>query len=294
MMLSSLLDVIDKLIRKKKPLGNVASIDGAVIEFLREIAYAEKFDFGTIVTEQTTERQFTSGASLPMFKMPDITDEEMQFWFDGLLPLPADVCWYEFRVTNKKNYDSVSGLLIKKDKNGIAWAQRIEYNHKGATDYMCDGTWVSLKDRRNLIWKNADDLRSRQLKMLSIEQQYDLFGSSAMLMLYFTLMINSKTTEVRRVAPTAKQQSLRKQLRKTPLPAHTIVTIVPQRFIDEARKADGEKGTHASPRIHWRRSHLRTINKGLHNEKKLVIARQIVGRRELGEVKHDYVVRMQT
>lgn len=76
------------------------------------------------------------------------------------------------------------------------------------------------------------------------------------------------------------------------LPSHTTVTIVPQRFIDEAREADGTKGTHASPRIHWRRSHVRTYNRGLPNERKIVIARQIVGRRELGEVTHDYVVRM--
>lgn len=290
MMLSSMLDVINKRVRKGKSLENDHSPAKAVEEFLKFIAIAEKFDFGVLPCEKMEADG--KGFNIPYFKIPSMTEDEIGFWFEGLIPLPADVCYYEFSLSEEQGFTGISGLLIRKDRNGDIWTQRVEGPQGNDLDYIIDGTWTRSNRNDTITWINDDVDRFAALSMLHSEKLKDYFGSAPMLAMYLTLMINSKTTDIVRSVPTAKQQSLRKQLKKLPLPLHRIVTIVPQRFIDEAHEADGTKGTHASPRIHWRRSHVRTYNRGLPNERKIVIARQIVGRRELGEVTHDYVMRM--
>lgn len=289
MILSSLLDVIDKNVRKNKGHGKLAH-SAAVKEFLELIQEAEKFDFGVIAKEVHASKKFGhSGLELPFFKMPEITDEELDFWLQGLLPLAHKIVWYEFTVRNH-----TSALLLKRDENNHVYCQRIEYYDNSNTRYMIDGTWARLTEEKNIQWQNANVDWTKALQSLPPDQAYDLWGSSVLLGVYLTLMINSKTTELRTVHPEPRQQSLRKQLKKTPLHSHTVVTIIPKRFIDEAVEADGEKvkGTHASPRIHWRRSHVRTYHRDTPRERKVVIARQIVGRRDLGTVTHDYVVRI--
>jgi hypothetical protein len=98
-------------------------------------------------------------------------------------------------------------------------------------------------------------------------------------------MLNSRSTEKRTVEGGPKPSGNRH-----PLPAHTVVTIVPKRFVGE--RPDGERGTHASPRLHWRRSHLREY-KAPSGEvyHRIVIPRCLVGKDELGAVTHTYRVR---
>lgn len=105
-------------------------------------------------------------------------------------------------------------------------------------------------------------------------------------MIYMSLMINSQTTEVRKVEPNAASNRLRRMRGKLPIKGHTRVTIVPKYFIVHM---NGHGGWHN--RLHWRRTHVRTYHRGEPNERKKVIARMLVGKRELGEVDHAYKIK---
>lgn len=190
------------------------------------------------------------------------------------------VCWYEFKLNGVP-----SGILIRTGDDGHIWATRAEPN-------MIDdvwGSWVN-SDSGNEFAIEATKSTLSMISKLPKSEFAKIWGTTPALMVYLTLMLNSKTSEVNTVRPSAAQIRLRRQLNKTPLFSHKIVTIVPQRFIREA-ELEGEK--HGSPkRLHWRRSHLRIYHRGQHNELKVVIARCLVGRRELGEVTHDYIVKL--
>ncbi len=292
MMLNSLLDDIKKRIKLGKSVATTASLESSVHEFLKLVPLAEKFDFGLLQVEFVEDRPLMNGGRLPMFRLPTVTEDEIDFWFEGLIPLPSDCCWFEFKVSNEQGLDAISGLLVQKRADGSIWSQRIECATSKDKDYMIDGTWSSLTIDRTVKIVNSDKDRDAQIKRLHPKRRMEMFGTSALMTVYFCLMINSKTTELRKVVPSKDQQSLRRQLKKEPLPNHTVVTIVPKRYINEAKDVAREKGTHASPRLHWRRSHLRIFHRGTDKERRIVISRHLVGRRELGEVTHDYMVRM--
>jgi hypothetical protein len=290
MMLDKLLHKIDWHMDRQRSPAVGMSTDYGVIDFLSLIFRAERFDFGSLTCEAVDNITDTYDEHYKAFRLPSLTDEELGFWFEGLLPLPSPICWYEFKVG-----DVISGILAKTDADGRISCQRVEYFEDG--EYLIDGTWVTLLEDKKIRFCNEDGERLERLRSIGKDKAYDLFGSSALIIIYLTLMINSKSTEVHKHVPTKAQQSLRLQLRRKPLPEFTVVTIVPKRYFDEAGTYDElvkwkDGKVHSFKRMHWRRSHLRIIHKGLHNEKKIVIARMLVGRRELGEVKHDYVVRM--
>lgn len=77
---------------------------------------------------------------------------------------------------------------------------------------------------------------------------------NAYLAVYLTLMLNSKSTDIVREAAPAKLNKIRERKGQTPLYDHTVVTIVPNRYVD---RGEGQGGTHATPRLHWRRTHKR-------------------------------------
>jgi hypothetical protein len=266
MILPELIDFV----KKKKYLKIKSSVysEKAIEEFLILAEKAECFSFGKLPLEV--------GKDGNSFSPPKITDTEYQIWEEGLIPLPAPVCWYEFYIG-----DILSCILIKSENNKI-YSQRIEF---GKDFFVLDGTWSEEIDRKTFI-SNNDVKIANAISKFSEKELANLYGSNPTLVMYMTFMLNSKTTEIERFVPDKSQIRLRKQLGKSVLRPYTIVNIVPVRYIAETRGS----GTHASPRLHWRRSHIRVLYRGTPNEKKIVIPRFLVGLRELGEVKHDYVV----
>lgn len=104
---------------------------------------------------------------------------------------------------------------------------------------------------------------------------------SGPLAVYLTLMLNSKSSEVTTSPAPKALNAARTKRGHTPLADHRIVTIVPKNY-SHVKGADGID--RRSPRLHWRRSHLRKLPTG----KSIVIARMLVGKAELGEVSHEY------
>lgn len=61
---------------------------------------AEKYDFGNLPFERGEE-----GTSA--WRLPDLTLAEKSFWVDGLIFLPAPICWFEYQMGN-----NWTGILV--------------------------------------------------------------------------------------------------------------------------------------------------------------------------------------
>jgi hypothetical protein len=246
----------------------------SLTNFLRLSTQAEKFNFGELPLESMSDEE---GG----FHLPTLTDDEREWWFTGLIPLPAPICWYEFSLNN-----IVSGLLIRKANDGRIWVTRNEPN-------FIDDVWVSWNkndDKYDDIAIEANEKAMKFIERTSQKQINQIWLANGHLAAYLTLMINSKSSEVKRVTISKDSNRLRRQLNKVPLSDHTRVIIVPQRYLSEA---SSETKPGSPKRLHWRRSHLRILHRGLPEEKKIVVARHLVGKRELGEIIHDcYEVRI--
>jgi hypothetical protein len=120
-------------------------------------------------------------------------------------------------------------------------------------------------------------------------------AADVMLSIYLCLMINSKTTELRLEKAPPKLNAARVKTGKAPLHDHSVVSIVPVRYI---RDSEGEaKAMRRSPRLHWRRSHLRRIDHQTPKAKQLsngqwgiLITRFLVGAADKGAISHEYRV----
>lgn len=314
--------VIDAL-RGGKGLIKMPGVDEASRNHVAGlIEVAQKFDFGDLALEATAE--------VGHWSLPRLTDDELSFWREGLLPLPFASVWYEFVIG-----DSRSGLLVV-ESNGEWIVNRIDYvigkevlfdqiacvvklataiqaatpivttmDHKaykaGAEKLAAAGDWVG-DDREFKVDLIGNDIFLKGMRNNKSFLSGNL-GMNVPLAIYLTLMLSSRTTEVRQAeVPSEKLIKAQRRRGKTPLPPHRIVRIVPERF-QQAAEAEG----HASrrpPRLHWRRSHVRhyeervpsaqwapnRVHKGKTGWWVSVIARMLVGRADLGEVSHEYFV----
>lgn len=255
---------------------------------------AERFDFGDLILEKHDEEYpLYTGDDGQQWKAPKLSEDELEFWFEGLIPVPAPICWYEFAINS-----CISGFIVIDDEEGHIAVQRIEFEKtpNNPASVLIDTVWAWLNRDRTVGITITDD-RSRELLTKKLKNDpgwaSTMYGTGPYIMIYLTLMINSQTTEVRKVVPNADTNRLRRLRGKALLKPHTVVTIVPIRFIDEEKTNNNHPGSGSKKRLHWRRSHLRTYHRGEPEEFKKVIPRFLVGRRELGEITHEYRIKAQ-
>jgi hypothetical protein len=232
------------------------------------IEKAEKFDFGHLMLEKNADESY---------KLPELTADEREFWASGLIPLPFPLCWYEFTLG-----ESRSGLLITQDDS--KWfIERLDFNDQHV---LFDEIGTEIDRDKTAHSGEIEVILVGNKTILDLMKQGDFlirahFGASGPLAVYLTLMLNSKTTQVRTEHAPPKLQRAQVRRGHTPLPDHRVVRIVPDEYLHE----QGPGGvTRRSPRLHWRRSHLRHLPNG----NVIVIARMLVGKAELGEVSHEY------
>ena len=260
------------------------------------ITRAQKFDFGDLILERLPE---IDGG----WKSPKLTEDEKGFWREGLIPLPYPVCWYEFTLGGCR-----SGILVYEDAAGLWHDERIDY----LPDCVLFTGCVTTADPRNAyepdgrmtLTIGGNTVFAHELAVNDNRALRSNIGISMPMVIYFTLMLNSRTTEQEPAhigLIYAKLNKARAKRGHAPLQEHTIVHIVPQRFRETT---DGQGHTHASPRLHWRRSHTRCYDRHTlsskwapeweHEGRKgwwvAVIPRALVGKAELGEVSHEYRV----
>ena len=85
---------------------------------LRErIAVAEKFNFVSVplVFEESK------------FRLPKLTEDEVEAWNGSLIPLPAPACWYEFSL----NGGQILGVLVinSPEHPDEWWIDRVDINN---------------------------------------------------------------------------------------------------------------------------------------------------------------------
>jgi hypothetical protein len=238
----------------------------------KRIEAAVKFDFGELMLEGNGKT----------YEIPALSDAEREFWRDGFIPLPFTTCWYEFAVKSSR-----TAMLI--EDRGEGWIiERIDFA-EGETLY--DGIVVALPKATALApgggWHLPVMGNTSLIEKLDSKGQFmqQAIGAMAPMAIYLTLMLHSRTTEIREEIPPPKLNRARLKRGVTPLARHRVVTIVPTRFRAEHTTVPGEK--RRSPRLHWRRSHLRHLKDG----KTVVIARMLVSKAEFGEVSHEYRIK---
>lgn len=265
-----------------------------VADMAKLIEGAHKFDFGELILE--VKENIPSG---PVYALPALTADEMGFWRDGLIPLPFETCWFEFTLNGFR-----SGFLVQ--EVGTRWTvSRVDWL---PDEVLVDGIQTTV-DRAYASEDFAIMITGNTRLYHQLHEHSDTkfsatansIASSPPLVVYFALMLNSKTTEaVKAPAPAAGLNRSRVRRGRAPLQEHSIITIVPARFRTQER-ADG-KG--APRRLHWRRSHVRHYDRHTpasrwspnleHAGKKgwwvAVIPRMLVGHADLGEVSHEYRV----
>ena len=96
-------------------------------------------------------------------------------------------------------------------------------------------------------------------------------------------LLSSPDCEVVRVPAPDKLNIKRAKRGRGPLFSHHVLKIGGAR-----QYGGGGERTHASPRKHWRRGHVRTLHRGAADEKKIILGPTIVGGR--GFVSKDYEV----
>lgn len=266
---------------------------------------AQKFDFGDLHLEPMKD-------DVGQWKLPEFTDDERDFWIQGLIPLPYPAVWYEFTLNRSR-----SGLLVwqRGEDDSIWMVERIDYTQNGVL-------FMGIVSILNRFRATNDSLHIEiggntelyDILLRSTERNPDMqyvtgsnINTAAMLALYMTLMLNSRSTEIEPgPPPPPKLNKKRASAGHTPLAEHSIVRIVPERYRNAAQKE--AVGTHRPPRLHWRRSHLRHYDRHTPSSKWVpnathegktgwwiaVISRQLVGRSDLGEISHEYRIEEKT
>lgn len=308
--------LLDDLLGKVNRSGLIKfpGSDAAIPEFVDLVRKAEKFSFGTLPLVQDTDLKNSIGGRA-LWVQPQITKVEHEAWDEGLIPLPGPVCWFEYLLG-----DEPSGMLVLKTEQDIK-VQRTDYNPKTGSGVFTGcwvekapvepGTALQYKDdtpapyfqRGEGLYQVTGPQKAIDFSRLAKEQGKDVLNlaSDHYLTMYLTLMLYSSTTEFKQEDAPAKLNKARVRSGHEPLPPHRIVTIVPGRYVE---RKDAQGGTHASPRLHWRRSHKRHFDRQTGNAKWLsnevykgqtgwyvtIVPRCLVGLAELGEVSHEYRV----
>lgn len=289
--------VLDVPNRRGYPLL-VSGATGADIEAVRtwlagvvhDLADAHPFTFQNIPFERDGFR--------PVY--PACDPEEFAFFNEGLVPVPYPLAWFEYEGAG-----ATSGLLVKETGQLVElvefskvtvsgfthvrvfpWVQQIYRGGPASLPAGVQPTFQSdasmLKDRETRLTKGVLDplglyLRGKtyEAAQMGVDPTSDevdmvMLRESGFLV-YLLVMLGSRSTETQVDQPGKFANRKRREKGLRPLPAVTTVRVVP-RWIVERLRAEGED-IHASPRMHWRRSHLRTLSEG----RRIVIPRCLVG-----------------
>jgi len=293
LMLPHLIDDLEGRV-KHSTLIKIPGSEHSVDNFLVLVKQAEKFSFGEIPLERNPNPK-EAIAGIPVWMQPEITEVEQEAWDLGLIPLPAPICWYEYILGGEP-----SGCLVI-GTGGEIRVQRVDYNAKQRKGVF-SGVFVEKESPGQYIAHGPKPATDFIRNLHKAGKRVMNLSADHYLVTYLTLMLSSLTTDIHVVPAPHRLNKSRMKAGNAPLPPHRVVTIVPDRYVD---RGPSQGGTHRSPRLHWRRSHKRhhehrtpsavysphEVHKGLTGWWITLIARQLVGKKEAGEVSHEYFVR---
>ena len=253
------------------PLRLIGTTTAQASAFAELINDAEKFDFGELPLEPDPTEP---GKLL----LPPLTPVEREAWTDGLIPLPAPLCWFEFTLQGYR-----SGILVRDGWtcSRYDWVKELMFDGHAAR--ISDGMMSPSSKNLEVVIKGTIMTRDPAL----LRQIYGMIPPTA---IYLALMLCSRSTEVTQSdEPARKLNVARAKMGRAPLEQHRIVRIVPETCLRAARAEQG-LSDRLPPRLHWRRSHIRVLHRGTAEERRVLIPRFLVGRASDGEVSHEYRV----
>ena len=283
------------------------------VESARLIEHAQKF----VLNPGTVPQEIRDGASA----------YTRQLMAAKIFPMPFDICLFEFGPTGIIEQPQGPGLVFTPENDWLwilAWREKIEERTAGWAVYFRafiqtgkDGSPASLAGVGRFFTDDFDDSGERSyFDLIGVDEEYERIrqqhriapGVSALPMDHVVfnnfvhnmmerafanllgvlgLMSTSAGVSMETVRPKKKFiNALRAKKGKTLLEyEHRTICIDPALTRMPGMVSAG--GSHASPRLHWRRGHIRTLVAG----RKVEVKPCIVGDVSKGTIVHDYLLR---
>lgn len=233
----------------------------------RYIMAAEKFDVSDLVPVFDTALMLTA---LDAFE-------------NDMLPMPYSICFFNMDKTPFGNLDKVvqgygTYCMVAEDRG----------DHIFVFKYLCfENRWQSFRFHVDIL-KTKD--RNAMFRMVPAKwlpsgvtpSDGEKAGAVEAGQKVLQILACMETSHVSRqtVLPPPRLNKAREARRVSPIYSHTIVTI----NMASVEGGGGESTGHASPRLHWRRGHIRTLPSG----QKTKVRPCLVGNPILGMTTHEY------
>jgi hypothetical protein len=202
---------------------------------------------------------------------PAIDVEEIEFIASGLVPLPHDKFWLETKVARTDGGPPLHLMWFVWQTEG--YFQAIPLSLNGDT-LVVHGMIIDFDRNRDA----SQTLRLTDMLNQNLSKNFLLeYVLHAEFICYFLIMINSRSTTVELQQAPPKLNKARLKSGKAALRDHRAVTIIPHGLKRQSKH--NESGSlRSSPKIHWRRSHIRQQANG----NRVLVSRCIVGLRDDG------------
>lgn len=218
-----------------------------------------------------------------------ITEEESRMFAQGTIPMPFDVCWFEYETEQSSQLKRC--YLAMRDPNDasrimIMWFLWITLTG-GRNVCMTDLEITSFAIGLNGDYIAIDTTQNFSMPWEVKEKLGDAFpGKEPPALAYndvgmICIMLCSKTTEVVKVAEPTALNKKRAKAGKAPLKQHYVIDVIPREIRLLMRRddagGDGRESSHV--RLHWRRSHMRRLGNG----REVPVVRCLVGYRSIDD-----------
>jgi len=206
-------------------------------EMIDLVGEAEWFDFGEIDEK----------------RLGDTWNDAMPFAKAGLVALPFPICVFRFRLKTAKGALDVLLLCADVDVDRPLLATATGATISVSTFFVGSTMVPYLSDFFTLCGTHVH----------SLDPKDKAAGSAAHAFLFLWLVLNTKNLDHRVFEPPDKLNKARAKNHKSPLRRVTYIDSSKYgRALDETRAMERVPGTHASPRMHLRRAHLRHLKDG--------------------------------
>lgn len=233
------------------------------------------------------------------------TTEHVDFGFElfkrGLFVPPFPITFYSGRALGTNH-----GAMIESADSGdgsndlfyitVFCETRSEIGSFVAPMHGCaiqtEGDVAELPIRTISMFNNAVTVRRSTGEAYTDDQKYAALGRALRFIVGTTAMLMSKDVHKTTEPAPLKLNAQRARKGRSPINDVHLIKIVASeeyRYLEAGRAF----GTHASPKMHWRRGHFRTLHRGEDTQKIIPVAPSLIGANESarGVVPKEYMVR---
>lgn len=233
-------------------------------------------------------QKFVFGDERLLPETKQLSKTAKEFFYQGVDIYPYENCWFEWEESMEDNYGEIHEHFARHVCVIKANPLEIQFQYLGSggstreelSDWYHSGWVMSLWWSGEVSWwsyesepSGSDNILSHQYGPHWIGPRPCDFLAMERSLAYMAMMLARETKTVERHPP-AGLNAHRVKKGKVPFFSHHVVTIDPQRIVYEGgdrSQPGGPKRT--SPRLHWRRGHVRTLSSG----KKIGIPPSIIG-----------------